>query len=320
MEPGLRFDWDQIVRRPLFSPRLAATYVLDRAGNTKISGGIGIVYDQTTLFLIARPFAGQRTDYFFDNNGAPVGVPITSAFSADTSHLRAPRSLNWSLALEQKLPAAIYMKAEIMQRRGSNDFVYDALNGAVDGTFGLLNTRRDRYTAFHVDLRKNFRDRYLLFGSYTRSRSTSNQVLDFNVDNPILSSQQPGPYGWDAPNRFLSWGLLPFFKLPLLHKVDLAYSLEARSGFPFDVENSQQQLVEPPGSRRFPEWFSLNLHLEKRFHAFGFYWAVRGGFDNITDHQNALFVNGFIDSPQFLTFSAIDRRSFTTRIRFLGRK
>jgi hypothetical protein len=145
-------------------------------------------------------------------------------------------------------------------------------------------------------------------------------VLDFNVDNPILSSQQSGPYPWDSPNRFLAWGLTPFFKLPLLHAVDLAYSVEARSGFPFDVENSQQQLVEPPGSRRFPTWFSLNLHLEKRFHAFGFYWAIRGGFDNITDHKNALFVNGFIDSPEFLTFSGIDRRSFTTRIRFLGRK
>lgn len=320
VEPGLRFDWDQIVRRPVFSPRLSAAYVFDQAGNTKISGGVGIVYDQTPLFLIARPFAGERTDYFFDNSGLPVGAPVTSTFTADTSHLRAPRSLNWSIALEQKLPRNIYLKAEFLQRRGNNAFVYDALNGTVDGKFGLLNTRKDRYSALHFDVRKNFRERYFIFGSYTRSRSTSNQVLDFNVDNPILSAQQPGPYGWDAPNRLLSWGLTPFFKLPLLHQVDLAYSMEARSGFPFDVENSQQQLVEPPGSRRFPEFFSLNLHLEKRFHAFGFFWAIRGGFDNITDHKNALFVNAFIDSPEFLTFSGVDRRSFTTRIRFLGRK
>jgi len=320
IEPGLRFDWDQVVRRPLFSPRLAAAYVVDQAGNTKISGGVGVVYDQTTLFLIARPFAGQRTDYFFDNGGLPTGPPITSTFSADTSNLRAPRSLNWSIAFEQKLPASVYLKAEFMQRHGNHAFVYDTINGAADGNFSLLNTRKDRYTAFHLNLRKNFRERYVLFGSYTRSRSSSNQVLDFNVDNPILSSQQSGPYGWDAPNRLLSWGLLPFFRLPVLHNLDLAYSMEARTGFPFDVENSQLQLVEPPGSRRFPAWFSLNLHLEKRFHAAGFYWAIRGGFDNITDHKNALFVNGIIDSPDFLTFSAIDRRSFTTRIRFLGRK
>ena len=48
--------------------------------------------------------------------------------------------------------------------------------------------------------------------------------------------------------------------------------------------------------------------------------AVRGGFDNLTDHQNPTIVNSNIDSPQFLEFSAFRRRAFTTRIRFLGRK
>ena len=32
IEPGLRFDWDEIVRRPLLSPRLAAVYSPRRAG------------------------------------------------------------------------------------------------------------------------------------------------------------------------------------------------------------------------------------------------------------------------------------------------
>jgi hypothetical protein len=65
---------------------------------------------------------------------------------------------------------------------------------------------------------------------------------------------------------------------------------------------------------------SLNVHLEKRFHLFGLHWAVRGGLDNITDHQNPAVVNSNIDSPQFLTFSGFRRRAFTTRIRLLGRK
>ena len=92
------------------------------------------------------------------------------------------------------------------------------------------------------------------------------------------------------------------------------------SGFPFNITNDQEQLVGSPGSRRFPAYFSLNVHLEKRFHLFGFYGAVRGGFDNLTDHQNPTIVNSNIDSPQFLEFSAFRRRAFTTRIRFLGRK
>jgi len=108
--------------------------------------------------------------------------------------------------------------------------------------------------------------------------------------------------------------------LPILHKVDLAYSVEARSGFAFNVVNSQQQLLGVPGSQRFPAYFSLNTQLEKRFHFLGAYWAVRGGLNNITGHGNPVSVNNNISSPQFLTFSNFAGRAVTTRIRFLGRK
>jgi len=323
------------VRSALFSPRLAGTYVLDGEGNTKLSAGIGIVYDATSLFLVARPFAGQRADYFFDSSGNPTDangkplplgappLPVPTTFFANTHTLQAPRFVNWSLGLEKKLPAAIYLKAEFMEKRGTRGFVYNTLSGASGGNFenfALQNTRDDRYDAFQLSLRRSFSKSYMIMGSYTRSRSRSNQVLDFNVDNPILSPQAAGPYPWDAPNRLLSWGLLPFVKLPVIKSLDVAYSMEARSGFPFNLVNDQQQLVEAPGSRRFPTYYSLNLHLEKRFRLFGFYWALRGGFNNITDHKNPFVVNNDVSSTQFLTFSAFNRRAFTSRIRFLGRK
>jgi hypothetical protein len=140
-------------------------------------------------------------------------------------------------------------------------------------------------------------------------------VLDYSLDNLLSSSQVPGPYGWDAPNRFISWGLVPLFR-----GFDFAYSVEARTGFPFAIINGQRQLVLPPGADRFPRYFTLNPHIEKRFHAMGFYWALRGGFDNITNSQNPFTVNNTIGSPQYLRFSSFDRRAFTARIRFLGRK
>jgi hypothetical protein len=318
VEPGVRLDWDEIIRTPLLSPRLAGTYVLDNSGNTKLSAGIGLVYDPTFLFLIARPFAGQRTDYFFDTSDSATGTVLTT-FSVDRNALQAPRFINWSLGFERKLPAAVYLKAEFLEKRGSRGFVYNTSSGS-SGNFILENTRDDRYDAFELSLRHNFRESYMLMGSYTRSRVRSSQALDFNVDSPLLSPQQPGPYTWDTPNRFLSWGYVPLFKLPIIHQTEIAYSLEARTGFPFNVTNDQQQLVGPPGSRRFPDYFSLNLQLEKRFHLFGYFWALRGGFDNITGHGNPYVVNSDINSPQFLTFSAFEGRAFTSRIRLLGRK
>ena len=332
IEAGMRYDWDQIIRHSLFSPRLSATYVVDNSGNTKLSAGAGLFYDATPVFLIARPQAGTRQDFFFSTiTQPPIGPPLppcptsqttgavacpVSTFSADTSTLEAPRFINWSVALERKLPAQIYAKFEYIQKRGTHGLAYDLADTTiVNGNFVLQNTREDHYDAFQVSARRAFRNSHMVLASYMRSRSRSNQVLDFNIDNPQFSPQQPGPYPWDAPNRFLSWGLLPLIK-----GFDFAYSSELRSGFPFNVVNDQGQLVEPPGSRRFPTWFTLNTHVEKRFHAFGYYWAIRGGFNNVTGRHNYTFVNNDISSPHFLQFSNYEGRAFTGRIRFLGKK
>ena len=328
IEPGVRLDWDQIVRRPLISPRLAGTYVLSNAANTKFSAGIGIVYDETPIFLIARPFAGTREDTFsrVNANCVPTCVtttgPVDTTFSVRGGDIEAPRFLNWSVGLEQKLPAAIYVKAEYLQKRGAEGFVYDTAHSGIGGHFFLENTRQDHYDAFQISLRHNFREAYSVMGSYTRSSARSNQALDFNVDTPVLSAQQPGPYLWDSPNRFLSWGYLPLFKLPMVHRLEVAYSMEVRNGFPYDLLTDQQELIGKPGAQRFPEYASLNLQLEKRFHLLGYYLALRGGFDNITGRCNPFVVNNVIDpvSHPSPTFSACEGRAFTSRIRLLGRK
>ena len=329
IEPGVRLDWDEIVRHAEIAPRLAGTYVLDNAGNTKLSAGIGLVYDATPIYLIARPYAGTRADTFYSvpdptcqANCVITTGPIATSFSANTGALQAPRFVNWSVGMEKKLPAAIYMKAEFLEKRGSRGFVYNTLNSAGGENFILQNTRDDHYHAFQVTLRHNFRETYSLMGSYTRSSAHSNEALDFNVDTPVLSAQQPGPYSWDTPNRFLSWGYVPFFKLPIVHQLELAYSMEARTGFPFSLFTDQQELIGKAGSQRFPEYFALNLQLEKRFHFLGYYLALRGGFDNITGRCDPFVVNSVIDpvSHPNPTFTACQGRAFTSRIRFLGRK
>ena len=313
LEPGIRFDWDEIVRRPLFAPRLAGTYVLDSSGNTKLSAGVDVIYESTNLSLIAVPAGGSRQDTFFPAQGA--SQVFFSTFNVNRNQLLAPRFLNWSIALERKLPADIFLKTEFIKRDGIHNFAYNTPGGTGGTNFLLQNTRTDSYYAFKVDVRRTFWKRYIVTGSYTRSSSRSNQVIDYSLDNPTLSPQVAGPYNWDTPNRFISWGYLPLIK-----GFDAGYSVDARTGFTFAAVNGQQQIVKPPGGFRFPKYFALNFHLEKRFHAAGAYWALRGGFDNITNRQNAFTVNNDVNSPQFLTLSNFDRRAFTARIRFLGRK
>ena len=344
IEAGLRYDWDEVVRDSLVSPRLAATYVLNDSGNTKFSAGVGVFHDVTPLFLVARPQTGTRSDnfYFYNTSSGDFTSAVTSVFSTVPPSFQEPRYFNWSLGLEQKLPGQVYLKAEFIQKHGTNGFAYDWLNPTVlsdrnncppqnpcTAQFQLRNQRIDHFDSFEVNLRRVFQKGYLVMGSYTRSKSRTSQVLDFNVDAPTFSRQVPGPYPWDAPNRFLSWGFLPLPSLPLIHHLDLAYSTEYRTGFPFYLVNSQLQLAPlhsggpVPDFLRFPQYFTLNLHVEKRFHLFGAYWALRGGFDDITDRKNFAFVNNNVDaqqSGQFLTFSGFAGRAFTGRVRFLGRK
>ena len=340
VEPGLRLDWDEIVRSSLLSPRLAGTYILDDESNTKLSAGIGIVYDNTTLGLIHQPFEGQRIDYFFDSNGCPqdengnsvsckpaagpepAPIPIPTTFTVNRSALAAARYLNWSLGMEKKLPDAIFLKLEFLEKRGVHGFAYNMLNSQVDGNFLLENHRDDRYYAFQVSMRHRFHDRYQIFGAYTRSRATTNQVFDFSLDIPLLSPQLPGPYPWDTPNRFVGWGILPFFKVPILHRVDLVYSAEARTGLPFLATTDQGEIFPgaPPGTFRLPTYYTVNLQFEKRFHLFRRYWALRGGFDNVTNHANPYLANGALDKTHPTpTFIDANGRAFTGIIRYLGK-
>lgn len=336
IEPGVRFDWDELIRKPLFSPRLAGTYVFDDESNTKLSAGIGVTYDATILGLIHQSLEGQRTDYFFDTSGCPetLGsmtgncasgpIPVPTTFVVNGSTLEAPRYVNWSVGFEKKLPAAIFLKLEFLEKRGTHGFAYNTLNGTIDGNYYLENQRDDRYDAITVSARHRFHQHYEIFGAYTRSRAHTNQVFDFSLDIPVLSQQLPGPYPWDTPNRFVGWGIVPFFNLPVIHKVDMVYSTEVRNGLPVNATTEQGEIAAgyPPGTFRFPTYYTVNLEFEKRIHLFGRYWAVRAGFDDVTNHAQALLSNGIINPPTQPSPTFVDGngRSLDARIRYLGKQ
>jgi Carboxypeptidase regulatory-like domain len=341
IEPGVRLDWGELVRTPLFSPRLAATYVLDDESNTKLSAGVGIVYDTTNLGLIHQPLEGRRTDYFFQCVPTPMApcatteptdasgnvtaqpVPVSTIFAVNRNALEAPRYTNASIGLEKKLPDAVFLKLEFIDKRGEHAFAYNTMDGAVDGLYLLGNRRDDRYDAFTASVRHHFRGRYEIFGAYTRSSSRSNQIFDFSLDIPLLSPQLSGPFGWDTPNRFLSWGILPGFNLPIIHKFDIVYSAEARDGLPFYGTTDQGEIVpgfSPSQSLRLPYYYTLNLQAEKRFHLFGRFWSLRGGFNDIMNHRDVIGADSTIDSSHpFPTFIDGIGRAFDGRIMLLGK-
>src|SRR5262245_40726224 len=321
IESGVRLDRDSLVKRVLAAPRLAASALLTKDGNTRLSLGAGLFYDASNLDYVTRPLEGRRVDQFFARNGMTLlaNRTLETAFILNEDRLEAPRSFGWSMEFERKLPAEIYFRAEYIGRRGIDGYTFELQGGGQTNprmtVLELTNTRKDRYDAFSLTARRAFKENYLLFASYTRSSARTNAVLDFSLDTPLFSPQEGGPLDFDAPDRLISWGWAPLVK-----KFDLAYSLEWRSGYPFSVFNQDRRLVEEPNSRRFPDYVSLNLHAERRLRILSLNLALRGGFNNITNRRNAIAVDNNINSSRFLRFSGVQGRVFTARIRFLGRK
>jgi hypothetical protein len=176
-------------------------------------------------------------------------------------------------------------------------------------------------------LRRTFAGQFEWFLGYTRSSTRSNAAVDYSLENPVFAPQMPGPFAWDTPNRVHMWGWVPFPKrvLPgrlefLLRNTTAAYLVEYRTGFPFSVVDQEGFLVGGPNARRYPDYFNVNLHFERRFRALHYLWAWRFGYNNLTGNLNPNVVNNIMGSPQFLTYGRGQARAFSVRLRLLGRK
>lgn len=324
VEPGLRFDWDEIIRRPLFSPRVAVVYSpAGREGTTKFSAGVGVYYEHTQLEYLTRALAGMRLDMYYAADGVtPTGVVQQTSFTANYGSLHEARAINWSVGVEHKLPGQIFAGANFMQKRTTDLFTYvnESDTPEIVDRYQLTNLRQDRYYSAEIHARRLFANGYSLFGSYTRSSARTNAALNYVPTISQLGAQQSGPLGWDVPNRAISWGWLPL-PLPLLEKrFDFVYLLDWRTGFPFTAVDAGRRVVGLAGAQRFPDHVDFSPGLEWKFHFRGAYFGLRGVMENAADCGNPVTVNDVTDSPEFGTFSQFQGRAFTARIRLIGAK
>ncbi len=323
LEPGMRFDWDEIIRRPLVSPRLAAVYAPGGENTTKISAGVGLYYEHTQLDYLAQTMAGIRYDTYYESDGVtPTGPAQETAFTAKDASLREAYALNWSLGAERRLPWSIFAGANFLQKRTSHLFTFANESGpaALSGDYALTSARQDHYNSIEVSARRLFANGYTVFVSYTHSSARTNSALQYLPTPSPLGAQQSGPLPWDTPNRVISWGWLPV-PLPILKKRwDFVYTLDRHTGFPYTSVNAAQQVVGSAGSRRFPDYFSFSPGLEWKFHFRGTYYGLRGVMENATGSENPAVVNNVVDSPDYGAFSEPLGRAFTARIRIIGSK
>ncbi|MBI3210738.1 MAG: TonB-dependent receptor [Candidatus Solibacter usitatus] len=325
-ELGLRGEWDSLLDKWNASPRIGFAWMLRE--RTKISGGAARIVDSTNLRVYTRALDQYSASTYFEDDGRSVRGPAFSVYQFDAERLRSPRSNTWNLTLEHQFPRFLQARVNATGRDGNRGFTYinslDAsppanFNGApgavFDAIYSLRNQREDHYRAVEFTLRQPIRQRYEWMVSYTRSRARSNAVLDRQVDDPLVVEHNAGVLPWDTPNRWISWGYLP---LPSQYWA-VAYLAEYRTGFPYSLQDARGHMVGDVDAQRFPAFFELNLFLERRILFRKNWWAVRFGFNNITNHKNPNVVNNLLGSPEFLRVYGGQSRAFNMRIRLLGK-
>lgn len=332
LEAGVRTEWNEVARDLEVAPRAAVAWSPHRMHDTKISAGWGIYYDAISLGLMARQQDQMSLSTFFLPDGIVHG-PVATSFQVNDRQLSTPRYHSANVTIERKLPFDLYGKAGYTWRQGGNGLVFSTMapqtgpefyDGAV---FALHNARRDRYDALDFSVRRTFAGQFEWFLGYTRSSTRTNAAVDYSLENPIFAPQMPGPFAWDTPNRMHMWGWAPLPKRFLPHRLQFlvrnttaAYLVEYRTGFPFNIVDEEGFLVGRPNSNRYPNYFNINLHLERRFRALHYLWAWRFGYNNLTANLNPNVVENVQGSPNFLTYGRGQARAFSVRLRLLGRK
>jgi len=317
LQLGLRTDWDRFTQSAMAEPHASASVLPFAADRAKLAIGWGIHNTPLNLSLIGQASDQQQLDTFFDSTGTAVLGPVVNRFVLPAGGLSQPRFTVSSAGWQQKLAHNTLVGVELLVRNSHHGFAYVEQQPTLPvGVFILQDHRKDRYRSATVSVRHAFSESAELFVAYTRSEAHSNQVL-----NPVLGSifyapQQSGPVAWDVPNRVLAWGWTP----TRVWGIQFSWFFEYRTGYPFSIQNLQQQLVGAPNSSRFPDYANLNLGFEKKFAFHGYLWAARVQAVNILGRQNPDTVVNSIEAPNFGTFAGGQGRAFTLRLRFAGRK
>lgn len=325
---GVRQDWDERVDNYAVSPRLAFSWAPVSSGRLKLSGGYSVTHDAVTLDMLGRPLDQTAVTTTYNPDGTPAGPPAFTSFTLGDAPLKLPQAGNWSLNLDRQWPAKIYTTVKYLRRRGTDEFAFintlapDApasllplSNGATPGIYQLTNLRRDDFDSVQFSVRQTLSGQYEWMASYTRSRATSNAVVDPNSAQALQVLPGFVPMPWDASNRVLGWG---YFPLPFKYWAASVLA-DMRSGFPFSVRQQTGVISGPVDSYRYPVNFDLNVAIERMITFGGFRFALRGGVDNLTNQANPTAVNNVAGSPQYLQFFGKEGRHFVVRIRFYGR-
>jgi outer membrane receptor protein involved in Fe transport len=313
LELGLRYDRERVTGGNDVAPRAGFSFLPSGNARSKLSGGIGLFYDNVPLLNFQLPYLQRRFTTIY-SDGVSAEAPAATDVRVDPG-LRDPHGLHWNLAWEKEWAPRWVTRVDYIWKRGYADVRLAART--LPGSFDLVfdNSGKSAYHAFEISLDRAIRTNLRFLASYTYSNATARPSLAFDFPDPAVEAVGRTPVDWNTPHRFVGWG---YFPLP--SGFSASFSVEARSGFPYTVVNDLNRIVSGYNNRHLPAYVVTNASVEKEIPiplGRGKRIAFRVGVTNLFNRFNPRFVDRNVDSPHFLSLSDSSRRHFSARVRIL---
>jgi hypothetical protein len=278
----------------------------------KISGGIGLFYDNVPLEKLQLPQMQRRATTLF-GPGGEITDSLAPAAVHRAARLKSPSGLHWNMSWEQEWAPRWVSRINVVQKRGRDQIRLGSITHESGFDLSVDNSGKSRYNALEFSLDRPIRTNLRFIASYIYSRNTARPSLSLDFPDPSLEAVNAAPTDWDSPHRFVSWAYFPFF-----WKTNASYAIEARSGFPFTVIDDLHRTIGDYNGHRLPAFFTAKFSIEKEVPViFGQRMAVRIGVTNMLNRFNPGFVNANLNSPDFMQFSGSPGRAFVGRVRLI---
>jgi hypothetical protein len=326
VEGGLRIEYNGAFAATTVAPRAAATFAVKSDGSAALRAGIGIFPDRLPPAVEVFDQLGSLLETRYAADGVTPIAPPGLFNHARAVDLQTPRSQTWNVEFDQRLSSRLSVRANYLERRGSNELIVDRVQSGSTGELLLSTTGHSMYREAEIAMRYTHDNVIDMAASYTRSQSEGNlnayRVFYGLKSNPFVRPDAYAPTDVNAPNRFLMWATVSAVTDWLFGAVG-----SVRNGFPYSAVDEYLDYVGPRNEgRAFPTAVSLDVSVEwhvkfdKLARKLGALGKMRPwiGFTlfNALDANLPIEVQSNVGSANFGTFYNSPLRQFRISVRF----
>jgi len=266
VDVGLRFQRQSVIGDGNVAPRLGLSADPLGDGRTRLFANYGHFYDSVFFDLIDRFDSNDGLTVYYDTmpdcTGGPC-APIAAQYYVIPDKLEQPKKEQWQVGVERELPGDFRVGVTHTRWHSDNELL-STFNDATGGNFLSSDGRAD-YQGTEITFRKPFGRRMEFFGSYTRSRTRSQQLNSEELSlllttDPLATALTRAAY--DRPNVASVSG-----KFHLPGKFDLTAIYRYQDGVLSNALNSPNTIDPAFGknSVRLPPFRTLDLLLARPF-------------------------------------------------------